>query len=128
MQNLEYIDNYDYSRHSEPTTEELCEELAEAIGRDGCVAEIYEAIYSRALREIKTNELAITRIIPDVLELLQKNQSKALLVLRLLADPLASYSELGEMMGYSKQRVHFVLKELSRRYVWVDRLLAVRND
>ena len=128
MQNLEYIDNYDYSRHSEPTTEELCEELAEAIGRDGCVAEIYDAIYTRALREIKTSELAITRIIPDVLELLQKNQSKALLVMRLLADPLASYSELGEMMGYSKQRVHFVLKELSRRYVWVDRLLAARND
>lgn len=128
MQNLEYIDNYNYSQHSEPTTEELCEELAEAIGRDGCVAEIYEAIYTRALREIKTNELAITRIIPDVLELLQKNQSKALLVMRLLADPLASYSELGEMMGYSKQRVHFVLKELSKRYVWVDRLLAVRND
>lgn len=127
MQNLEYIDNYNYGEH-EPTTEELCEELAEAIGRDGCVAEIYEAIYTRALREIKTNELAITRIIPDVLELLQKNQSKALLVMRLLADPLASYSELGEMMGYSKQRVHFVLKELSRRYVWVDRLLAVRND
>ena len=128
MQDLEYIDNYSYSQHSEPTTEELCEELAEAIGRDGCVAEIYEAIYTRALREIKTSELAITRIIPDVLELLQKNQSKALLVMRLLADPLASYSELGEMMGYSKQRVHFVLKELSRRYTWVDRLLAVRND
>ena len=127
MQNLEYIDNYNYGEH-EPTTEELCEELADAIGRDGCVAEIYEAIYTRALREIKTNELAITRIIPDVLELLQKNQSKALLVMRLLADPLASYSELGEMMGYSKQRVHFVLKELSKRYVWVDRLLAVRND
>ena len=128
MQDLEYIDNYSYSQHSEPTTEELCEELAEAIGRDGCVAEIYEAIYTRALREIKTSELAITRIIPDVLELLQKNQSKALLVMRLLADPLASYSELGEMMGYSKQRVHFVLKELSKRYTWVDRLLAVRND
>lgn len=127
MQNLEYIDNYNYGEH-EPTTEELCEELADAIGRDGCVAEIYDAIYTRALREIKTNELAITRIIPDVLELLQKNQSKALLVMRLLADPLASYSELGEMMGYSKQRVHFVLKELSKRYVWVDRLLAVRND
>ena len=128
MQNFEYIDNYDYSQHSEPTTEELCAELAEAIGRDGCIAEIYEAIYTKALREIKTNELAITRIIPDVLELLQKNQSKALLVMRLLADPLASYSELGEMMGYSKQRVHFVLKELSKRYVWIDRLLAVRND
>ena len=128
MQNLEYIDNYDYNQHAEPTTEELCEELAEAIGRDGCVAEIYEAIYSQALREIKTSELAITRIIPDVLELLQKNQSKALLVMRLLADPLASYSELGEMMGYSKQRVHFILKELSKRYTWVDRLLAVRND
>ena len=127
MQKLGYIDNYDYREH-EPTTEELCEELAEAIGRDGCAAEIYEAIYARALREIKTSELAITRIIPDVLELLQKNQSKALLVMRLLADPLASYSELGEMMGYSKQRVHFVLKELSKRYVWVDRLLAVRND
>ena len=126
MQNLEIIDNYDYGER-EPTTEELCEELAEAIGRDGCVAEIYEAIYARALREIKTNELAITRIIPDVLELLQKNQSKALLVMRLLADPLASYTELGEMMGYSKQRVHIVLKELSKRYVWVDRLLAVRN-
>ena len=128
MQNLEYIDNYDYSQHSEPTTEELCEELAEAIGRDGCVAEIYEAIYSRALKEIKTSELAITRIIPDVLELLQKNQSKALLVMRLLADPLASYSELGEMMGYSKQRVHFALTELARRSVRGDRLLAVRND
>lgn len=128
MQNLEYIDNYSYSQHSYPTTEGLCEELAEAIGRDECVAEIYEAIYVRALREIKTNELAITRIIPDVLELLQKNQSKALLLMRLLADPLASYSELGEMMGYSKQRVHFVLKELAKRYTWVDRLLAVRND
>ena len=128
MQNLEYTDNYNYRQHSEPTTEELCAELAEAIGRDECVAEIYEAIYSKALREIKTNELAITRIIPDVLELLQKNQSKALLVMRLLADPLASYTELGEMMGYSKQRVHFVLKELAQRYTWVDRLLAVRND
>ena len=127
MQNLEYIDNYDYGER-EPTTEELCAELAEAIGRDGCVAEIYEVIYSKALREIKTNELAITRIIPDVLELLQKNQSKALLVMRLLADPLASYSELGEMMGYSKQRVHFVLHELAERYDWLARFLGMRND
>ena len=128
MQNLEYIDNYDYSKHTEPTTEELLEELTEIIGRDESASEIYEAIYSRALHDIRTSDLAITRIMPDILELEQNNHRKAMLVMRLLADPLASYSELGEMMGYSKQRVYVVLHELAERYDWLARFLEMRND
>ena len=125
---LEYIDNYNYGRNAEPTTEELLEELTEIIGHDECASEIYDAIYSRALHDIRTSDLAITRIMPDLLELEQNNHRKAMLVMRLLADPLASYSELGEMMGYSKQRVHFVLHELAERYDWLERFLEMRSD
>jgi hypothetical protein len=125
---LEYIDNYDYGRNAEPTTEELLEELTEIIGRDECASEIYDAIYSRALHDIRTSDLAITRIMPDLLELEQNNHRKAMLVMRLLADPFASYSELGSIMGYSKQRVHVVLHELAGRYDWLARFLEMRND
>jgi hypothetical protein len=128
MGELEYIDNYDYGRDTEPTTEALLEELAEVVGRDEYASELYEAIYSRALHDIRTSDLAITRIMPDLLEMICHNQRKAMLVMRLLADPYASYSELGSIMGYSKQRVHVVLHELSTRYDWLERLLEIRND
>lgn len=125
--NLEYIDNIDYGQGNEPTTEELLGELTDIIGRDESASEIYEAIYSRALHDIRTSDLAITRIMPDLLELEQSNHRKATLVMWLLADPYASYSELGSIMGYSKQRVHVVLHELAGRYGWLARLLEIRD-
>lgn len=128
MGELEYIDNVDYGISNKPTIDELAEELAEACGLDASAGEVYEAIRCEVLKEIKLSELAITTIMPDLLELLEKNVRKARLVMLLLADPYASYADLGAKMGFSKQRVGVILHELSGRYKWLERLLELHNE
>lgn len=127
MKRLDYIDNVDYGQE-EPRLPSLLEELAEAIDRDESVEELYEEVRTGVLRELKTSDLAITRIMPDLLRMMEQNDGKAVLVMRLLANPMASYTELGEQMGYSKQRVFFVLRELARDCEWLERLLEIRNE
>lgn len=124
---LEYRENIDYEQGSQ-SIDELAEELAEACGLDASAGEVYEAIRSAVLKEIKLSELAITTIMPDLIELQGHNVRKATLVMRLLANPYASYSELGEAMGFSKQRVAVILHELKGRYKWLERLLELHND
>ena len=127
MKRLDYIENVDYGQEGQ-TQQSLLEELAEAIDRDESVEELYEEIRAGVLRELKTSDLAITRIMPDLLRMMEWNHGKAVLVMRLLANPLASYSELGEKMGYSKQRVHVVLHEIAQDCEWLGRLLEIRNE
>ena len=124
---LEYRENIDYGQEPEPSLDDLIEELREACALDADAGVIYDAVHASVMREIRTSELAITVIMPDLLEMLERNPRKARLVMLLLADPYASYSELGEKMGYSKQRTSVILHELSGRYDWLRRVLTLHN-
>lgn len=124
---LEYRENINYEQEGQ-SIDELAEELAEACGLDASAGEVYEAIRWEVLKEIKLSELAITTIMPDLLDLLEHNERKARLVMLLLANPYASYSDLGERMGYSKQRCHVILNEMAKKYGWLARLLMLHNN
>ena len=125
---LEYRDNIDYGRQSNaPGIDDLAAELAAAIGRDEEVREVYEAVRQAVLADLKYSDLAITRVVPDVLRISAKSETKALILLHLLADPFASYRELGERTGVSKARVGFVLSELSGKIGWLKDFLQIHN-
>lgn len=124
---LGYIDNYDYGGEG-ISIDELAAELAAAIGRDTEVKEIYEVVRRAVIADLTYDDLAITRVAPDVLKVREKSETKALLLLCLLADPYASYSELGKRVGWTKQRVGFVLKNLSEEFSWLKVFLAIHNE
>lgn len=123
---LGYIDNYDYGGEG-ISIDELAAELAAAIGRDTEVKEIYEVVRRAVIADLTYDDLAITRVAPDVLKVREKSETKALLLLCLLADPYASYSKLGERVGWTKQRVGFVLQKLSEEFSWLKVFLAIHN-
>lgn len=123
---LGYIDNYDYGGEG-MSIDELAAELAAAIGRDSEVKEIYEVVRRAVIADLTYDDFAITRVVPDVLRVRERSETKALLLLYLLADPYASYGELGERIGWTKQRVGFVLKELSEEFRWLKDFLAIHN-
>ena len=123
---LGYIENYDYGGEG-MSIDELAAELAAAIGRDSEVKEIYEVVRRAVIADLTYDDFAITRVVPDVLRVRERSEAKALLLLCLLADPYASYSELGERVGWTKQRVGFVLKELSGEFRWLQDFLAIHN-
>lgn len=125
--NLEYLDNIDYAGDREPSTDDLCAELAECLQNNPDAVEIYDILHGRILKEIKTSELAITVIMPDLLEIMDTSVNKALLVMRFLANPYASYTELGEQCGISKQRVAVILHGLARNHQWLAALLKLHN-
>ena len=124
---LEYRDNIDYSSSSDPLNAML-DEIIEMTGRDADASALYDAIRERVMRDIRMGEMAITVIMPDLIEMTEAAPRKAMLVMRLLADPYASYSELGREMGYSKQRTAYILGELAGKYGWLRRLLDLHNQ
>lgn len=124
---MRYMDNIEYGQRKQEGIDSLLARLLDAVAIDADAEEAYAAIHARILRSIRLDELAITTIMPDLLALLDAAPRKAELLMRLLADPYASYSDLGAEMGYSKQRVGAVLSGLAARYPWLARLLAVRG-
>ena len=73
---LEYRDNIDYGRQSNaPGIDDLAAELAAAIGRDEQVREIYEAVRKAVLADLKYSDLAITRVVPDLLRISSKSET-----------------------------------------------------
>ena len=125
---LEYRENIDYEQEQQESIDALLDDLREACALDADAEMLYEAVHTAVMREVRTQELAITTIMPDLIEMMDANAKKARLVMLLLADPYASYADLGERMGYSKQRVHVILNEMSKKYGWLARLLMLHNN
>ena len=128
MGHLRYIDNVDYSGEKPEGIDGLAEEMKRVSGTDAEAYDIYTALRKAIYDEIVLDDLAITRIAPDLIAITAAAPRKALLVMHLLASPYASYSELGKRMGYSKQRAAIILHSLAQSYEWLGRLLALHND
>lgn len=124
---LEHFDNVGRDAPEE-TLEEMLRDLSQALATEPDVRDLYDEIRRRVVRDLMTGELAVTVIMPDLLDLLGRAPRKAILLMRLLAEPTATYERLGGAMGYSKQRAHVIVRELSEGLPWVRALLEGRGE
>lgn len=124
---LKYIDNYNYSSADEETIDEQIEQLINSVKRGSDAFQIYRGIRDRVYREIKIEELAITRIIGDLIQIKQKSERAFSIVLAFVANPMQSYKQIADAFGISKQRVNYILQQYSQNYVWLKNLLQIKG-
>ena len=129
MNNCEYIDNIDYVQNTrQPTIENLLQQLKECISIDVQTATLYDIIRKQIIRQIKLSDLAITRIMPDLVQLRKENAKQADIVQFLLANPEISYSDIGKQFNISKPTLIWHWKRLQAKFFWLKNYLEIKNE
>ena len=72
-------------------------------------------------------DLAITQIMPDLIEIRKENTLYADILETLLANPYISYQGIGDIFGISKQLVDYDLRKLASRFNWLRAYLDLKN-
>ena len=88
---------------------------------------LYLKIKKEIYKEMKLKQFAITGIAPDLIAILMYSPKRLQLILSLLADPYASFNELGNKVGLSKQRVYVILWEEAKKIPWLQSLLEMKQ-
>ena len=124
MQKLQFIENVNYlpAGEQESIDSEL-QELRELLEAGFGDYELYLQIRKNVLKELKYKDLAITRILPDLLQVFFENPNHFRVLATFVCFCLDSYSKIGEELLYSKQRVHQIVSIYRPRFPWVEALM-----
>ena len=126
---LQYIDNINYCSQQ---TYSIDEELTElnALCADGVSDyQLYQQIRQYVFREIKIKELAVTRILADILEMRQTKTEKAVnIIMFFVANNTMSYKQISEVFGCSKQYINQLLQQTAERYFWLRNLIQIKGE
>ena len=99
--------------------ENYVRDFAEQMGRD--VMQVYNEMRRIAIME--TDLSAFSRILNDLKEIEETSRFDAALLRDVLIDPCASYEELGNARGVSRQIIHWRMKTIAKSYPWVRELM-----
>ena len=124
---LKYLDNYKYSSADSSTIDTQIDELKELIAKGGDAYDIYKSIRQYIYKQIKIEQLAITKILNDLIQIRQQSQPGFIVVMAFTANPLLSYKQLAQQFGVSKQRIYAIIAEQAKKYVWIDNLLKIKG-
>ena len=125
---LNYIDNYKYSKADENTLDQQLSELRQLLTSNNADSfALYSQIRQKIYKEIKIEQLAITRILNDLIEVKTQSQPCFIVLLAFTANPLLSYKEIADQLGITKQRVYYVVSEYAKRYKWLENLLKIKG-
>ena len=125
---LRYIDNYKYSSADETTLDQQLSELKTLIENKADCYQLYSAIRQNIYTEIKIEELAITRILNDIIEIRQQSEIGFIVILAFTANPMLSYKQLATQFGITKQRVYTIVSAYAKKYKWIDNLLKIKGS
>lgn len=109
---------------------ELIECLKDCKGNkiDAETEEIYQAIRKIVMREIKYEELAVTKILADLQEIRKKHNVRCNMITAWIINNDMSYDDLGKMYGVSKQYIHGVIYWAAKKYKWIDNLRKIKGE
>lgn len=125
---LEYRDNYKYSSADRQDIDGELEQLYHAIKDNRADSySLYKQIRHYIYKQIKIDELAITKILNDLIQIRSESEVSYIVIMFFVANPLLSYSEIGQEFDISKQRVYSIIKEYADKYVWLSNLLKIKG-
>ena len=125
---LTLLDNYNYSQQRQSTIDEELTQLVE-LCKDGYKEEdVYEYIRSRIYKQIKIEELAVTRVLQDLL-LIREQSNRAFQVLSFfICNSHLSFQQISEVFGCTKQNIHSLLGRYAKQLPWLDNLLKIKKE
>lgn len=125
---LQYIQNVNYVEdNQQQNIDSEIESLKKLILNGGTDYDIYLSIRQKIYREIKIEELAVTRILKD-LQIIRKNKKPdADLVEYFILHSLDSYADIAEQFGVTRQAIYQRLKNLSEKFYWIENLMEIKG-
>ena len=126
---LEYRQNINYYSSQGYNINEQLEQLATLLKyKDSAdVEQLYDKIRSYVYRQIKIEQLAVTRVLNDLLQIRKKNDKIANIIEYFVANNNLSYSEVAQQFGCSKQYIHQTLSKYCKDYYWLNNLYLVKG-
>lgn len=103
---------------------EKLKELAGVLGID--CEELYDEVYSEALQEIATRDLAISKILQDLILIRRESSLHADVITEATARPLSSYQEIADASGIARSSVYFILCRYAEDYTWIRGVMKIR--
>lgn len=103
---------------------EKLRELAGVLGMD--CEELYDEVYSEALQEIATRDLAISKILQDLILIRRGSSLHADVIIEAIARPLSSYQEIADTASISRSSVYYILNRYADDYTWIRGIMKIR--
>lgn len=100
------------------------EELAAMTGHE--IEELYQAVRAEVMQEIAFQEMAVTVIMRDLIEIRRRSPRHADIIEYAVASPFCSYEELAHIGGVSKQAIYSTLDRMGNRYSWIMGLASIK--
>lgn len=125
---LQYRDSYDYGLPKPYSIDEQLEQLRQLLMAGGDDFQLYQQIRKYCFREIKITELAATIILKDLELIRSKSEKAANVITFFICNSDASYKEIGEVFGVSKQGVYDMLVRWSKEYRWLANLIIIKGN
>lgn len=101
------------------------EELAAMTGHE--IEELYQAVRAEVMQEIAFQEMAVTVIMRDLIEIRRRSPRHADIIEYAVASPFCSYEELAQKGGVSKQAIFSQMRKYARSYPWIAGLVRIRS-
>ena len=101
------------------------EELAQLLGAEE--EAIYQEMRRKVMHEIAFQEMAVTVIMRDLIEIRHRSPRHADIIEYAVASPFCSYEELAQIGGVSKQAIFYQMRKYARSYPWIAGLIRIRS-
>lgn len=122
-----YIDNYKYSTTDKEQIDSELEQLHNQIKNGKDTYQMYSHIRNYIYKQIKIDELAITKVLNDLLEIKSISDKDFVIITFFVANPMLSYSDIASEYGLTKQRIHQIVNEYATKYIWLNNLIHIKG-
>lgn len=125
---LEYRQNIKYTQAISPSLDDELKQLNELCKNGVQDYELYQKIRTYIFREIKIEQLAVTLILNDLKHIREYKPLHCQIIEYFIINNTASYKEIAEYFGCSKQAVHQLLTKYSKQFTWLENLLTIKGN
>ena len=123
-----YIDNYKYSTTDKEQIDSELEQLHTQIKNGKDAYQMYNHIRNYIYKQIKIEELAITKVLNDLLQIKSISDKDFVIITFFVANPMLSYSDIASEYGLTKQRIHQIVNEYATTYTWLNNLIKIKGS
>ena len=125
---LQYRENINYYQSRPYNIDQQLTQLNE-LCRDGITDyELYQRIRAFIYKDLKINELAITRILPDLLQIKTYSNRAFQIICLFVLKNHTSYKDMAAELGCSRQLIYQTLKRYVPKYQWLTTLMKLKGD
>lgn len=125
---MEYRENINYYQSPPYQIQDQLQELNTLCSKGITDDELYKQIRSYIYKQIKINQLAITRILPDLLQIKSYSDRAFEIICFFILYNNVSYKDMADNLDCSRQLVYQTLKRYVPKYQWLTTLMKLKGD